>query len=288
VIVGTIVSSLLVFLSGIRNNSSQIPIDHIPVDAIALQPRNVHTVDAIHSTVSRNHSHIYAHLDTLPPEVAINAIAICDASVCTSKPRIGLPEQLTELRPSIPVGPLSVSFSQTPFEHHAVGDDGDHIHLLAGLQAGIVMATLNATGGGVQIELHHDWQTVIARYSTSFGLRRTSAELFRNMSHLGLDNTQQIVDVALELGATLHQGDFWATIAGGPNYTKSSFSSVYTPSTGGIPMETSSSLSGPGASAQASFGYRITNYVGLEFTGFVSNHTETYGGLLLSIVAGNF
>ncbi len=93
--------------------------------------------------------------------------------------------------------------------------------------------------------------------------------------------------VGLEWGATLRQGDFWATIAAGPNYTRATVDSYYTPPGGPRTLQYSYELSGLGGTAQAIFGYKLSDLAGFELTGFVSNHTQTYGGILLSFIVGD-
>ena len=176
---------------------------------------------------------------------------------------------------------------------HGAAEDEAHWRVLASLQGGIVIGNLNTLGGGFEVALGHDWQYLAVRYTSTFGLRNNANELFRNLDRMGLQNTQDISDYALVVGATIQQGNFWATIAAGPNYMKSSFESNFTPLAGSqpsgpysSPYSTSSSLRGLGMTAQAEFGYRLSDYSGIQLTGFASNHTETDGGILLSIVVG--
>ncbi|MDP4220133.1 MAG: hypothetical protein Q8916_06365 [Bacteroidota bacterium] len=169
-------------------------------------------------------------------------------------------------------------------------DNATRIRVFAGPQAGVIISSLNSSGGGIAVSFDHDWQHVGFRYSSTFGTKGNSSELFRKIPDgypFYYQYSQNILEYTLQFGATLKQGDFWATFSGGPNYTNSNASTSSYDSQIGQRISSSYQWKGLGASAQVSFGYRFNKYVGTELTGFVSDHSQVaYGGILFSLVFG--
>jgi hypothetical protein len=159
------------------------------------------------------------------------------------------------------------------------------IRISAALQSGIVMGSLNTIAGGAAMTVSHDWQSATVRYTSTFGTR--TSDLLRTRPFE--QNSQDIEEYAIMVGGVLRQGDFWASLEAGPNVIHATFIRKNENVATGQWQDTSDMIGGSwGASAQATFGYQVSKYAGLSLTGFVSNHSITYGGVLVSLVAGPF
>ncbi|MDP4198353.1 MAG: hypothetical protein Q8922_04455 [Bacteroidota bacterium] len=149
------------------------------------------------------------------------------------------------------------------------------------IQIGTIMGSLNTLGGGISLTGSHDWMQATLRYTSTFGL--SASDLFSQP--IGKSASQDVREYALMFGARLEQGDFWASIEAGPNVIHASFNTfIASPRADSLTNDIGGGL---GASAQATFGYRISDYLGIDLTGFVSNHSITYGGILFSVVGGS-
>lgn len=158
---------------------------------------------------------------------------------------------------------------------------GDIYRFTAGLQAGVIYGSLNTLGGGFTASVEHDWQHIGFRYTSTFGQKTNSDQLFGRVADATKQYTQRVIEYGLLFGLTVRQGDFYATFAGGPNYTKSAIFAT-DPSTPTTMI--GNQWQGIGFTTQASFGTQLSNGLGLDLTGFVSFHSQImYGGTMLSL-----
>ncbi len=174
----------------------------------------------------------------------------------------------------------AISISAERVSHSHTLPSPERERLYGAIQSGVIMGAINSFGGGLSMTASHDWMQATFRYTSTFGL--SSKELFAQQ--IGKTGSQDVREYALMVGARIEQGEFWASIEAGANVIHASFNTYYAfPKADTLSNDIGGSW---GGSAQASFGYKLSDYVGLNFTGFVSNHSITYGGILFSLVVG--
>lgn len=233
-------------------------------------------------TTSNNRANYAVSRRTEGANAALQPIPVQSSSMDELIPSAPVAQIMNAPHSDVAIHGVHSNVSEIKSRRELQADDaGDVYRFSAGVQAGVIYGSLNTLGGGVMFGLEHDWQYIGMRYTSTFGTKTNSDQLFGKLSDANGEYLQKVTEYGIVIGASIRQGNFNAVIAGGPTYTRSMEQTIV----GGLqPAVSIHQWQGIGFSAQASFGAAVTGGLGLDLTGLVSFHSQVmYGATFLTL-----